>query len=278
MNDNSWFGRVFRILITFFVFGFYIAMAFFYFRQNWLFLLTWEYWIDTSTATALAFMFRWLYSDRGVSKELEENEEIRQLESGKGTEIAKVNSNQLTDVLKADIEVTNLKNKREAYQTKCDKKINYYREKAWWKFRRKNQLDKWRKRREQLAEPDFNIKTVKVGYYKYDFDEMMSVFYKQPNKSRNRRQNKDQFVFTSLRTNMVTIIAFMIYNALEVLTKDFSTEELTVLVGKLIIFCVNIYTGNGLGRKYIRNVYSSNLTDDYAYLKGFNKRHLGGKV
>lgn len=276
--NNTPFTKVFRFLITFFVFGFYVAMVFFSFRQNWLFLLTWEYWIDTSSSTALALMFRWLYSDSGVAKELELNDDIRELEEGKAKEVAKVNQNNLTDLLKLDIDEKNTENKTEAYRTKCQKRINYLREKRWWKINRKKRLERWKVRKQNTYNDDFDVKTVRVAYYRYDFDEMMSTFYKQPNSERVRRQSKDGFIFSSLRTNIITLLAMMIYNALEIFSKDFTPEALTILLGKLVIFSVNIYTGQNLGREYIRNIYSSNLTDDYAFLKGFNKKHVKTSV
>ena len=141
MNNKDWFSRIFRILITTFVFGFYIAMVFFAFRGNWVFLFTFEYWLDTITSTSLALMFRWLYSDSGINKELEFNDNIRDMENGKSTEIAKVNSINLTDLLKIDVDKQNTISKTNAYKDLCDIKINYYREKSWYKLNRKNKLN-----------------------------------------------------------------------------------------------------------------------------------------
>ena len=273
MNNRVWFANVFRIIITFLVFGFYIALVFFSFKQNWKFLLTFEYYLDTGTSTVLALMFRWLYSDSGVAKELELNDDIRNLETGKGNLVSQVNSNNLTDLLKIKIDKQNEENKLQAYKDKCDKKINFYREKGWYKFNRKGFLNKWRVRKEEISSDDFNINTIKVHYYKYDIDEMLSTFYKQPNKDRNKRLTKNTFVVSSLRTNVITLLAFMLYNAITVFQKGFSKEDLIILIGKLTIFAVNIYTGYNLGRDYIKNLYSSNLTDDYTFLKGFLKEN-----
>ncbi len=269
MDNRSWFATIFRWAITLFVFGFYIALVFFGFRQNWAFMLTFEYWVDTLSATALALMFRWLYSDSGVNKELEVNTDIKDMETGKASVVAEVNSKKLTGELKNKIDKTNNNNKLAAYKTVCDKKIIYYKDKKWWKFNRKRHLAKWKAKKEFILHDEFNLSTIKVAYYRYDIDEMMSTVYKQPNKERTSRVSKNQFVISSLRTNVITILAIMVYNALDLFRKGFSEEAVVVLLGKLVIFTVNIYTGFNLGREYIKNIYSSNLTDDYVFLKDF---------
>jgi hypothetical protein len=269
MNNASWFAKAFRILITTFVFGLYIALVFFSFRQNWRFLATFEYWVDTLTSTGLALMFRWLYSDSGIEFELKNNDDVAELEKGKGKLVSEINQKGLTDALEQAINKRNQDEKLKQYRNKCDRKINWYSEKAWYKFKRKLNLKKWKQRKEATYQEDFNIDACKVKYYRYDIDEMMSTFYKTPNGERNRRVGKNEYVVSSLRTNAITLIAFMVYNALQIFAKDYTNEELVVLAGKLIVFTVNIYTGFDLGKKYIRNIYSSNLTDDYVFLKGF---------
>lgn len=271
MNNRSWFARTFRIVITFLVFAFYIGAIFFAFRQNWQFLLTFEYWIDTSTSTALAFMFRFLYSDEGINKELEDNNKIKQQEEGKAKLIARVNGNNLTGELKDEIEKRNKRNKLKEYKNKIDGKIMFYQNRSKLFPFRKTLLKKWQTRKQNMKNEDFNIEGLKVKHYRYNLDEMLSSFYKEPNKNRYTRMNKDQFVFSSLRTNMITIIAFMVYNALSVFAKEFTQEDLWITSGKLIIFALNIYTGYGLGRKFISNEYGSNLSEDYTFLKEFLK-------
>ncbi len=77
----------------------------------------------------------------------------------------------------------------------------------------------------------------------------------------------------STRTNVITLLAFMILKGIEVFSKGFQREDLFILFGQLTIFSINIYTGYNLGRDYIKNSYSSNLTQDYTYLRGFIKKY-----
>lgn len=273
MNDKSWFAKAFRILITFLVFAFYIGAVFFAFRQNWQFLLTFEYWLDTSTSTALAFIFRWLYSDSGIEVELNENDKIKEKERAKSELIAEVNRKNLAGELKKEIIKANEQNKLEEYKNKIDRKIMFYQNTIKIFPFRKVLLNKWRKKKEEVKQEDFNINAIKVPHYEYNLDEMLSSFYKEPNKRNNKRVNKDQYVLSSLRTNMITIIAIMVYNAINVFAKEFTLENALITGGKLIIFTINIYTGFNLGKKFISNIYSSNLSEDFTFLKDFLKQY-----
>jgi hypothetical protein len=138
---------------------------------------------------------------------------------------------------------------------------------------RKTLLKKWRRQKLFITNEEFNLDAVKVDYYKYDLDEMMSTRYKQGGTNNSKKQSKNQYVVSSLRTNVITAIAFILYNALTFIRKDYSEEALVILIGKLVIFFVNIYTGYDLGKKYINNIYSNSLTNDYAFIKGFLKKH-----
>jgi hypothetical protein len=118
--ERDWFAKAFRILITFIVFAVLIAGVFYRLEQNWIFLTEWGYWIDTTTSTAIAFMFRWLYSDSGLQKELELNKDIIVKENGKRNLVGEVNSKGLTDLLDLKIKKENKKAKLHAYQIKDD--------------------------------------------------------------------------------------------------------------------------------------------------------------
>ena len=98
---------------------------------------------------------------------------------------------------------------------------------------------------------------------------MLTTFYKQPNKEHKTRVNKNQTVMNSTRTNIITLLAFMILKGIEVFSKGFQKEDLLILFGQLTVFSINIYTGYSLGRDYIKNNYSSNLSNDYTFLKSF---------
>lgn len=273
MANKKWFANGFKILITFLVFAFYIGGVFFAYRQSWEFLLTFGYWFDTVSSTTLAFVFRWLYSDTGVSHELEMNEKIKAKEELKSGLIGEVTSKDLVGELKELIDKKNRTNKLQAYKDKIDRKLVYYRERGKLYPFKKRKYNKWSKKKKQVYEEDFNLNNIKVKYYRYDLDEMLSSFYKEQYNEITTRINKDQFVLSSLRTNVFTILVLMIYNATVLLPKDFSWESVSLLIGKLIIFTLNIYNGYKLGKKYISVLYSDVLSKDFEFLKTFIKEY-----
>lgn len=265
--------RALRILITLLVYGVYIAMVFFSLNGNYLFLLTFEYWFATISTTMLSLFLRWLYSDNGVEKELANNDKIRGKEEEKGRLIQQVLDRNLTDKLDDKIKKTNANNKLEAYKTKCDRKINFYREKTWWKqlLGRKSKLNKWKRRKEEIGTEGFNINIYNVSYYKYDIDEMLSTFYKNPKDRNNRRRTKNQKVLNSTKSNLITFLAIATLKGIEYTLTDFNREDIIVLVGQLIAFTLNIYSGLNLGKEFIKEDYSSNLSDDIVFLKSILK-------
>ena len=275
MNNRDWFIAVFRTFITILIFFMYIAMVFYNFTGNFTFLLTFTYWSTTVTSTMLALTFRWLYSDSGVDKEIDDNDDIREKEIAKGLLIKEVSTENLNDLLKIEIDTTNLATKLQEYKTKCDRKILFYKQKRWYIPFRMWLLHKWRENKYFIDSEEFNINAIRVKYYRYDLDEMLTTFYKQPNKEHKTRVTKNQTVMNSTRTNVITLLAFMILKGIEVFSKGFSREDLFILFGQLTIFSINIYTGYSLGRDYIKNSYSNNLTHDYTFLKSFLKKHRG---
>ena len=271
MNNRDWFVSVFRTAITILIFFMYIAMVFYNISGNFLFLITFAYWSTTITSTVLALTFRLLYSDSGVDKEIIINNDIKDKEIAKGILIKEVSTHDLNDLLKIEIDKTNEETKLKEYKTKCDKQILFYKQKRWYIPFRMRLLHKWKENKYFIDDDEFNIHAIKVKYYRYDLDEMLTTFYKQPNKEYKTRINKNQSVMNSTRTNVITLLAFMILKGIEVFSKGFHKEDLLILFGQLTIFSVNIYTGYNLGRDYIKNNYSSNLSQDYTYLKGFIK-------
>jgi len=266
-------AKLFRFFLTFLIFGIYIALVFFSFRNNWEFLLTFEYWIDTLTSTALALTFRWLYSDSGVDAELRDSKDIREAELGKGKLVSIINHQDLTNELKKEIDIINTQNKIIAYKNLCDKKVRFYSSKSILKPFRKTFLQKWRENKKEIDTEDFNINSIKITYYKYDLDEMLSTFYKEPNGDGSKRRSKNDTVINSTKTNVITLLAMVILKSMEILTKGFNFEDIVILLGQLTMFSINIYTGYKLGRDYIKNEYSRNLSEDYAFLKGFINKH-----
>lgn len=268
-TNRDWFVNVFRTFITIFIFFMYVAMVFYNISGNFLFLLTFEYWSTTLTSTVLALTFRWLYSDSGVDKEIKVNDDIREKEVAKGLLIKEISTLDLNGLLKIKIDETNLATKTQEYKNKCDRKILFYKQKRWYIPFRMSLYNKWQGNKYDIEEDSFNIEAIKVKYYRYDLDEMLTTFYKQPNKEHKTRVNKNQTVMNSTRTNVITLLAFMILKGIEVFSKGFQKEDLLILFGQLTIFSINIYTGYSLGRDYIKNNYSSNLSNDYTFLKNF---------
>ena len=270
MRDN--FGMVVRYLVTLFIFAFYIAFVFFSFSGNYSFLFTFDYWFTTISTTSVAVFLRWMYSDRGVEVELEKNDKIKAKEQAKSNLVQQVIDKDLVGELEEAIKEKNEENKLKAYRVKCDKRINHLKVKSWYKINRVNRLKRWKERKEETYKPEFNVETVKVTHYRYDLDEMLSSFYKEPNDKRNKRRTKNGKVVGSLRMNLLTLVFIGAIKGAEVLFTDFTREDLIVLFSQLATFLLNIYNGYGLGRKFISNDYSSNLSEDFTFLSSFLKK------
>jgi hypothetical protein len=271
MRDN--FGLVVRYVITLLIFAFYIAFVFFSFTGNYEFLLTFDYYFTTLSTTSVAIFLRWMYSDRGVEVELENNDKIVAKEQAKSNLVKNVIDNDLVGELEEAIIKKNKDNKLKAYRTKCDKKVNHLKTKSWYKFNRKKRLKKWRDKKQETYDSEFNVDTVKVTYYRFDLDEMLSSFYKEPNDNRNKRSTKNGKVIGSFKMNVFTIVAIALVKGAEVLFTDFTREDVVVLISQLVTFFLNIYSGYNLGKKFIKNDYSSNLSEDYTFLSSFLKQN-----
>ena len=59
--------------------------------------------------------------------------------------------------------------------------------------------------------------------------------------------------------------------AMEVFISSFSKEDMFVLIGQITVFTINIYSGYKLGVDFVDEDYSSDLTDDFVFLKEFLK-------
>lgn len=249
---------------------FYVAFVFFSFSGNYKFLLTYDYWFTTMSTTGVAIFLRWLYSDRGVEVELEHNEKITAKEQLKSILIKKVVDNQLTDKLEVAILKRNQENKLKAYHTKCDVKINYLKIKAWYKLFRKKRLQYWKDRKDEIGNDDFNIDAIrKVRYYRFSIDDVMSSFYKENKYDRTTRRTKNSRVVNSLRANVLTVVVIGCLKGMELFWTDFTREDIIVLIGQILTFLLNIYNGYNLGRLFIKEDYSSNLSEDYSFLEYF---------
>lgn len=265
--------RALRIFVTIVIYAIYIGLVFFSINGNYLFLFTFDYWFTTISTTALSLFLRWLYSDGGVEKELEENEKITSKENEKGKLIQEVIDKNLVDLLGAEIVMVNKEKKLEAYKNLCDKKIMFWKNKAWWKLGRKRLLNKWRNKKKEIIDKTLNIDIVKVNYYRYSIDEMLSTFYKDSDGNNNKRRTKNQKVINSTKSNVITILSIAILKGAEFLLSSFTREDLIVLGGQIIAFTMNIYIGRKLGKEFIRIDYSRNLSDDFVFLKTFLKKH-----
>ena len=266
-----------RWLVTFFIYSFYIASVFFVMTGNYQFLFTYSYWWTTISTTSLSIFLRWLFSDSGLEKELLVNDKIKGKEREKSILIQEVHDKDLVDELKIDIDKKNEDLKLEAYKNKCDLKINFYSRKSWYKLFRKKLLNKWRNNKREIYTDEFNLAIIKVSCYQYNIDEMLSSFYKE-NGNERRRKTKNMKVVNSTRANVLTFLFIAILRGAEFLIKDFSREDIMVLLGQIIVFTLNIYNGNKLGKNFVKEDYSQNLTDDYVFLKTFLKKHKGGLV
>lgn len=273
MNNDyfSWWQEVLRWLITSLVFGFYIALTFFSFRGNWEFLLAFDYYLTTFSSTSIAWFLRWIWSEKGLETRMFKSEDLKDKQLGKEKLIQEINSNNLTDLLEESILKTNKETKLKEYKNKCERKRNYYQNKKLFK----GKYEYWKQQRIECDKEDFNVDIVKVKYYRYDIDSMLSSTYKQ-SKEIETRGNLNKEVMGSFRTNIITLFAFAILGALQVFMKDYTNEDLFVLLGRLIVFTINIYSGFNLGIKFVDVTYSNDLSKDYVYMKGFIKKNLGG--
>ena len=120
-----------------------------------------------------------------------------------------------------------------------------------------------------------HIKSVKVTSSKVITIENKAVYYEYI-----KTASKNELViylggFFGKSTRVFLNILNRSLKGIEVFSKGFSREDLFILFGQLTIFSVNIYTGYNLGRDYIKNSYSSNLSHDYTFLKSFLKANKG---
>jgi|LGOV01.1.fsa_nt_gb hypothetical protein len=265
---TSYWTEILRWTITTLVFGFYIALTFFSFRGDWNFLKDFEYWTVTLSATSIAWFLRFLWASKGLNLRLIKSEDIKEKQIGKGKLIQKININNLTDVLELKIKEVNKKEKLKQYKNKCLMKKQKYQGKKWFPFKgySKKRFEFWKQEHINVDKEDFNVDVVRVKYYKYDIDSMLSSSYK-PSKQTETRGNLNVSIAKSYRTTMITMIAFAVLGALQVFIKDFSGEALFVLLGRLIVFVINIYSGLNLGISFVDSIYSKDLTNDYVFMK-----------
>ena len=273
MRTDDFWNELFRWILTVLIYGFYIATVFFYFRSDWSFIFTFEYWVSVLSSTAFAFFLRWIWSDKGTSERLKKNEEIHEKEKGKDLLIGKVNSNNLTDTLKDKIDKRNREEKLKEWKNYCDAKIKYYNRKAFWKLFRNSRLERWKQEKAFIKHEAFNLDIVKVHYYELNIDEMMCSFYKQSRDGKRSRGNKNSKVLKSYRTNIITFVAFAVMKAMEVFISSFNKEDAFVLIGQITVFTINIYSGYKLGSDFIDEDYSYDLTQDFVFLKEFLKEN-----
>lgn len=275
MKIDRW-DNFLRWAITTIVFGFYIALVFFSISGNWNFLFTFDYYFTTISSTSVAFLLRYIWSDKGIENEILNNPDIKARETAKKDQIKIVSNSDLIDLLQKEIDDTNEENKKKEYITYVDAKIMSLNQKGSYKLFRKSRLIKWKERKKLIQQKDFNWNIVKIKYYRYDIDEMLSMFYKENPNDRRYRKSKNAKVIGSLRTNLVTVLAMAVLKGAEILVSSFNQEDILILLGQLTVFIMNINTGYKLGKGFIKEDYSQNLSDDYVFLKTFNKKYGGG--
>ena len=259
---TNWWSELLRWLITTLVFGIYIALTFFSLRGNGEFLTDFEYYLTTISATSLAWFLRYLWSTKGLEMRLSRSKDIKDKETGKSDLVSKINNNYLTDVLETKIDKTNKEEKLKQYKNKCEKKYKSCKQSKFFKWR----ASYWKEERESCDREDFNIDVVRVKYYKYDIDGMLSSSYK-PTSTTETRGNMNKTILTSYRTNIVTLVSFAILGGLQVFLGSYSSEDLFVLIGRLFVFTMNIYNGLRLGISFVDSDYSRDLSKDYVFLK-----------
>jgi len=262
-----------RGTITVLIVGVYVGKVFYDLNGNYSFLTEFDYYFTTISTTSLALFLRWLYSDTGLEVELNKNDKIRAKETLKAELIQEVNDLDLVDVLELAIIAKNKVNKLKEYKIICDTRVNFFREKAWWKFGRKRLLAKWRDKRKEIGTEEFSIDAIKLKYYEYNSDEMLSSFYKENKQQKRYRKTKADKVVNSTKANLLSFIGIAVLKGADWIRKDFSESDLIILGGQLIIFFLNIYSGYNLGKSFVKEDYSQNLTDDYIFLKSIIKNN-----
>ena len=71
----------------------------------------------------------------------------------------------------------------------------------------------------------------------------------------------------SYRVTLITFVVFALLGALQVFVQDYSNEDLFVLLGRIVTFLININSGLGLGKDFVRGDYNNDLTKDIVFLK-----------
>ena len=267
-KDKLW-SNIFVGGITVIIFAMYITAVFFTVQGNWGFLQTSDYWAELATGVSFAFVLRFIWSVKGTEVALIANDKIRNKEQSKSELISQVDVKGLTEDLQVLVDTTNSNNKKKAYRNKCDRKIKLYRRKLI-PFR-KPLLNKWLTEKENTFNEDFNWDNVKVKYYKYEMDNLLSSYFKGDDTTDGDTSNTSLLGITvlSMRTNVLTTLAMIFFTALQVLGKDFEPSDIYALLGKIVIFLMNMRNGYGLGKKYIDVLYNRQLTKDYTFLKTF---------
>jgi len=269
-NSENFWGDFFRWAITTIVFGYYVATIFFVLRGDWEFLKEFEYWNTTLTSTTIAIFLRWMWAYKGLTDKLITSTFIKEKEEGKSNLIAEVNSRDLTDELNIYIEDKNNKAKRKAWDKKVDSKIKKYQQRSLNPFR-KILLNKWKNEREYTQSKDFNIDVIKVTYYKFNIDDVLTAYYKEQSKTSSKRITLNSKVVSSTRVNAITFIVMGVLAGTQVFMRDFSWEQFFIMLGKFIMFLVNMYSGYKMGQEFVDIDYNKHLTDDYVLLKSFLK-------
>lgn len=248
----------------------YITAVFFTVEGNWEFLKTLDYWSEILSGSVFAFLLRYLWSLTGVDVAILNNDKITKKEEEKSKLISKVDSGSLIGELDEKINSKNLSNKKTAYKNKCDKKIKFWRNFKVFPYH--NRLaNKWVEEKDETQKDDFNWDNVNVKYYEYKKDNLLSSYFKGEDDTSGDTSNTTLLgmTLTSMRTNLITILAMIFFTALNVLSKDFNWNEMYVLLGKLVIFMMNMNNGYRMGKKYINVLYNRQLTNDYIFLKTF---------
>ena len=270
MSKNKFWSNVFVFGTTLIIFSIYITAVFFTVEGNWAFLGTLDYWSEILSGSVFAFLLRYLWSLTGVDVALVDNEKITKKEEEKSKLISKVDTSSLIGDLESVVDDTNLLNKKTAYKNKCDRKIKFWRN--FKVFPKHNKIaNKWVKEKDETQDDEFNWDNVKVKYYKYKKDNLLSSYFKGDDDTDGDTSNTTLLgmTLTSMRTNLLTIIAMIFFTALNVLSKDFYWNEVYILLGKLVIFMMNMNNGFRMGKKYINVLYNRQLTKDYIFLKKF---------
>ena len=270
---SNWWNEFFRWSITFLVFAFYTALTFFSLTGDWSFLKEFSYWFDLFSSTTIAWFLRYLWTQKGLEVQLFKSTDIREKEMGKDKVVTQLTQNNLIDVLEDEIVRYNKIEKLKQYKIKCDRKIRTIRNRKWFK----GKLEYWKSERIRCGELDFDVDVVRVNYYKYDIDSMLSSTYR-PSHEVETRGNINKEIVKSFRVSIITLIAFGVLGAIQLWLKDYTNDDLILLLGKFIIFILNMQNGFALGGKFINTKYSNDLTKDYTFMKRVLKLNKGGEV